>query len=167
MPGYERDSKGTCKWQALIADPKFEHDCADWHLFRRANPGDEVTAELAPGKLTLSVDHRCDTAGAKTEAFLPERGVVGNAAVAVTAAGTAAANLYVGFDAMVLPGMLGTPLAGTGSMKRYVVCLPIGAARKAAVTLAVGEDGTCSETLKAKFEVRSVEVVSDAQCASQ
>ena len=51
--GYERDSKGACKWQGLIADPKFEHGCASWHLFRGANPGGKVIAELAPGSARL------------------------------------------------------------------------------------------------------------------
>ena len=165
VPGYERNSTGTCAWRGLIADPNFEHGCTDWHLFRRGNPGDEVITELTPGKLTLSVDHHCSVAGAKSEAFLPAQGEVENAAIAITASGTSGANLYVGFDEMVFPGTLGTPLAGTGATKRYVVCLPIGAARKAAVTFTVGELGTCAETLEDDFEVRSVEVTSDDQCA--
>ena len=47
------------------------------------------------------------------------------------------------------------------------MCLPVAAARKAAVTFAVGEDGTCSEDLAANLQVRSVEVISDDQCAAR
>jgi hypothetical protein len=170
ITGYERDAKGTCKWQHFIADPGFEHGCADWQIFHRvANPTDKVITELAPGKLTLSVDHRCSVAGAKTAAFLPAQGESENA-IAITAAGDAGVNLYVGFDDELFLAPMGMPLAGTGAVKRYVVCLPTVSpgfrAPKGALTLMVGELGTCMDPLLDRFEVHSIEVISDDQCGA-
>jgi hypothetical protein len=109
--------------------------------------------------------HRCSIAGAQAAAFFPTQSTLPNPAVAITASGTAGANLNVSFDNFTVSAPVRMPLLGTGSTKRYVACLPAGAARKAALALTVGESGTCAEPLEDTFEVRSLEVISENQCA--
>jgi hypothetical protein len=169
MVGYERDAAGRCVWQGLTADPEFLLGCAHWQLFRKlANSTDIVLALIRRSELVLSVDHRCSTAGATAEAYLPAAHTMPGAALAVTASGSDGATLYVTFDAsaadFAVPGQ-GERVTGTGESRRQIVCLPrVESGREAAITLTVGEAGTCADALDAAFTVQALEVVTDPAC---
>ena len=159
---------GHLRLATLHRRPDFEQGCAHWHLIRQiANATDVVVADIAASELKLSVDHRCSSARATAEVYLPSTQSMPNAAVAITASGSAGALLAVNFQ-NGMPVLIGPPrgemLSGTGDWERYVVCLP-GSDRGQGTSLTLGvESGTCAEPLDAAFAVRSLEMVSDTKC---
>ena len=163
-PALEPTPEG-CVWPGLLADSGFD-DPAAWRLWA-VSTSDSAIAELAAGRLELSITQRCAYAWAGSIARLPPRSEFPAGAALVfdyRATGNAAdtnARILARLDSLGFD----VPLDLSGSPAQFRACAQLrDMPWQTLLELSIEAYGTCAERVPYSFSVDDVRLEADPSC---